>query len=144
MFELHPQLHADTYVIGKFSLSWVLLHKDANYPWVILVPEREDIREIHHLDNDDQMALMRESSHLSEVMVDIFAPKKLNLAALGNLVSQLHIHHVARFETDPAWPKPIWGQVEIKPYSDELLSQRMAQLRSALVGEGFNAKDICC
>lgn len=142
MFEIHPQLQTDTYIIGKFSLSWVLLHKDATYPWVILVPAREDMREIHHLDSDDQIALIRESSHLSEVMVDIFAPKKLNIGAIGNIVSQLHLHHVARYETDPAWPKPIWGLMPPRAYTEELLSHRLNQLRSALVGEGFTAKDV--
>ncbi|HEY6528415.1 MAG TPA: HIT domain-containing protein [Cellvibrionaceae bacterium] len=141
MFELHPQLKADTYVIGRFTLSWVLLHKDATYPWVLLVPARDDLREIHHLDSDDQLALLRESCHLSEVMVDIFAPKKLNVAAIGNIVSQLHLHHVARFESDPAWPKPIWGLLPPTPYSNELLVQRINQLRSALVGEGFVAEN---
>ncbi|MFO1368598.1 MAG: HIT domain-containing protein [Marinagarivorans sp.] len=140
MFELHPQLKADSYLIGKFSLSWVLLHKDATYPWVILVPARDDLREIHHLDSDDQIALMRESCHLSEVMVDLFAPKKLNVAAIGNIVSQLHLHHVARFEQDPAWPKPIWGLLPASAYTDELRVQRINQLRSALVGEGFVAQ----
>lgn len=140
MFELHPQLKADSYLIGKFSLSWVLLHKDATYPWVILVPARDDLREIHHLDSDDQIALMRESCHLSEVMVDLFAPKKLNVAAIGNIVSQLHLHHVARFEQDPAWPKPIWGLLPASAYTDELRVQRINQLRSALVGEGFGAQ----
>lgn len=140
MFELHPQLKADSYLIGKFSLSWVLLHKDATYPWVILVPARDDLREIHHLDSDDQIALMRESCHLSEVMVDLFAPKKLNVAAIGNIVSQLHLHHVARFEQDPAWPKPIWGLLPVSAYNDELRVQRINQLRSALVGEGFVAQ----
>lgn len=141
MFELHPQLQADTYIIGKFALSWVLLHKDATYPWVILVPAQADLREIHHLDSSDQIAFIRESCHLSEVMVDIFAPKKLNVAAIGNLVSQLHIHHVARFESDPAWPKPIWGLLAPTPYSDALLKQRIQQLRNSLVGEGFVARD---
>lgn len=141
MFQLHPQLQADTYVVGKFDLSWVLLHQDANYPWCILVPEREDIREIHHLDTDDQIALLRESSHLAEVMADIFAPKKLNIAALGNIVPQLHLHHVARFEQDPAWPKPIWGAVAPVSYSPEVLTYRLGRLRSALVGEGFNSAE---
>ncbi len=141
MFELHPQLKADTYIIGTFSLSWVLLHKDATYPWVILVPAREDLREIHHLDRDEQIALMRESCHLSEVLVDLFAPKKLNIAAIGNMVSQLHLHHVARFEQDPAWPKPIWGLLPATPYMDDEYKRRINQLRSALVGEGFVARD---
>jgi diadenosine tetraphosphate (Ap4A) HIT family hydrolase len=143
MFELHAQLQADTYVIGKFALSWVLLHKDATYPWVILVPARNDLQEIYHLDSDDQVSLLRESCHLSEIMVDLFAPKKLNIAAIGNLVSQLHLHHVARFDTDPAWPKPIWGLLPATPYTDELRDLRINQLRCALQGKDFIVQDVC-
>jgi diadenosine tetraphosphate (Ap4A) HIT family hydrolase len=139
MFELHPQLRADTYVVGKFSLSWVLLHKDANYPWCILVPAQDDMREIHHLDSHDQLALIRESCHLSEVMADIFLPKKMNVAVIGNKVPQLHMHHVARFETDLAWPNPIWGYAPATAYTPEHLQDRLHRLRSALVGEGFTA-----
>ncbi len=139
MFELHPQLLADTLLLGKFDLSWVLLHRDANYPWCILVPAREDVREIHHLDTEDQYALIRESSHLAEVMTDLFAPKKMNLAALGNRVPQLHLHHVARFENDAAWPNPIWGAVPALDYQAADLAHRVAKLRGALVGEGFQA-----
>jgi len=98
MFELHPQLAENTVLLGQFKLSLVMLHKDANYPWCVLVPKRSGIREIHHLGESDQQQLIRESSHLSEVMTSMFAPITMNIAALGNIVPQLHVHHVARFE----------------------------------------------
>lgn len=140
MFELHEQLKKDTVEVGCFRLSMVLLHRDANYPWLILVPKRESVREIHHLANEDQQQLIRESSHLSEVMTSIFAPTTMNIAALGNIVPQLHVHHVARFESDPAWPGVIWGAVEAKAYEEDVLSTRLSRLHSSLVGEGFEAE----
>lgn len=139
MFELHDQLKKDTIAVGHFKLCLVLLHKDANYPWLILVPRRDKVREIHHLPDEDQLQLIRESSHLSEVMSSLFAPTTMNIAALGNMVPQLHVHHVARFEGDPAWPRAIWGFSEPVPYDDEVLSQRLNRLHSSLVGEDFEA-----
>lgn len=139
MFELHSQLRADTVAVGQFQLSLVLLHRDANFPWLILVPKREGIREIFHLDESDQVQLLRESSHLAEVMTSVYAPKKINIATLGNMVPQLHLHHVARFEDDPAWPRAIWGALPAKPYDPELLEKRVRRLRSSLVGEGFTS-----
>ncbi|RYZ83560.1 MAG: HIT domain-containing protein, partial [Moraxellaceae bacterium] len=111
MFQLHPRLAEDSIVIGKFDLSLLLLSKDANYPWCILVPQREDIFEIHHLGEDEQVQLIRESSRLAEVMTSLFDAHKMNVAALGNVVRQLHVHHVARFPDDAAWPSPVWGKV---------------------------------
>lgn len=140
MFELHERLKKDTIEVGCFNLSLVLLHKDANYPWVILVPKRESIREIHHLAQDDQIQLIKESSHLSEVMTSVFAPITMNIAALGNIVPQLHVHHIARFDDDPAWPGAIWGAVEEKAYTDSLLAERLNRLHGSLVGQGFEAE----
>lgn len=139
MFELHPQLRQDTIAVGQFKLSMLLLHKDANYPWLILVPKRENIREIHHLSAADQQQLIRESSHLSEVMTSIFAPTTMNVAALGNLVPQLHVHHVARYSKDAAWPKAIWGATEAVEYDPAELEKRLSRLHTSLVGEGFEA-----
>lgn len=139
MFELNPKLQADTIALGQFKLCLVLLHKDANYPWVVLVPKREKVREIHHLALDDQLQLIRESSHLSEIMTSIFDPYTMNIAALGNLVPQLHVHHVARFEDDAAWPKAIWGVTKPVPYRAQDVESRINRLRSSLVGEGFEA-----
>lgn len=137
MFELHPRLAADSVVIGRFDLSLLLLSKDANYPWCILVPQVQDAFEIHHLSEEEQLQLMRESCRLSEVMTSMFDAHKMNVAALGNVVRQLHIHHVVRFENDPAWPQPIWGKLPAKAYSADDWNERVKRLQNALVGEGF-------
>lgn len=142
MFELNSRLRQDTVVVGQFDLSMVLLHKDANYPWCILVPKRINLREMHHLAQVDRMALMNESCHLSEVMTDIFAPDTMNVAELGNIVPQLHIHHVARYKDDIAWPKAIWGAADAKPYEASVLTSRLERLRSSLSGEGFKASEV--
>lgn len=137
MFSLHPQLANDTVPLGRFPLSLVLLSRDANYPWCILVPRREAMREIHHLGEEDRIQLMKESCHLAEVMVDLFVPDKMNVAVLGNKVEQLHMHHVARFTSDPAWPGPMWGAVNARLYPTEELDKMVSRLRSALAGEDF-------
>ena len=137
MFELHNQLKEDTVTVGRFPLSLVLLHKDSQYPWLILVPQRPEITEIHHLDAEDRQQLMEESCRVAEVMVDLFAPRKMNVAALGNMVPQLHLHHIARFEKDPAWPQPIWGKVPPLPYTETALAERLQRLRHALAGSDF-------
>lgn len=138
MFELHPRLAQDSIVIGEFDLSLLLLSRDANYPWCILVPKREDIFEIHHLSEEEQLQLIRESCRLSEVMTSVFDADKMNVAALGNVVRQLHIHHIARFTDDPAWPQPIWGKLPSKEYSTDEFAERIKRLQNALVGEGFS------
>lgn len=140
-FELDPQLQNDTVVLGEFPLSLVLMSRDANYPWCILVPRRKGVYAAHHLAEEDRQQLMKESCHLAEVMADVFVPDRMNVAALGNVVPQLHVHHVARFKTDPAWPKPIWGVVEAKVFTEEELGERVARLRSALAGEDFQVPD---
>ncbi|WP_317929106.1 HIT domain-containing protein [Halioxenophilus sp. WMMB6] len=141
MFKLDAALVSDTVLIGHFPLSLVLLHKDANYPWCILVPQRASIKEIYQLDEEDQIQLLRESCTLSETMVSMFDPDKMNIAALGNMVPQLHIHHVARFKTDGAWPNPIWGTQPAQAYEGEALAKRVSQLRSALDGDDFTISD---
>lgn len=138
MFQLHPQLAADSIVIGRFDLSLLLLSKDANYPWCILVPQCEDVFEIHHLSEQDQLQLIRESCRLAEVMTSLFDAHKMNIAALGNMVRQLHVHHIARFENDAAWPSPIWGKVPAKNYDPEAFAERVKCLQNALVGDGFS------
>lgn len=140
MFELHPRLAEDSVVIGEFDLSLLLVSKDANYPWCILVPKREDVFEIHHLDEIDQLQLIRESCRLSEVMTSLFDAHKMNVAALGNVVRQLHVHHIARFVEDAAWPQPIWGKVPFKAYEPAAFSSLVKRLQNALVGEGFKVR----
>jgi len=131
MAELHPRLVQDCIEVGRFVLCRVLLMNDANYPWFILVPDRDDISEIHHLPESDQRLLWRESALFSAALEKAFNPDKLNIAALGNVVPQLHIHHVARYQDDPAWPAPVWGAVSAQPYSDEGVAAVVARLKQA-------------
>lgn len=136
-FELDPQLQSDTVILGEFPLSLVLMSRDANYPWCILVPRRKGVYAIHHLAEEDRQQLMRESCHLAEVMADLFVPDRMNVGALGNVVAQLHMHHVARFKNDPVWPRPVWGAVEPKAFAEDELKSRVSRLRSALAGDDF-------
>lgn len=142
MFQLHPQLATDSIVIGRFNLSLLLLSKDANYPWCILVPQVDDVFEIHHLAEEEQVQLIRESCRLAEVMTSLFDAHKMNVAALGNVVRQLHVHHIARFKGDAAWPQPIWGKLPAKPYGAGELEERAKRLQNALVGEGFSKVEL--
>ena len=116
MFELHPRLQAATQILGDLPLCRVLLAKDSQYPWLILVPRVPGLREIHHLLPEQQQQLMQESCAVATLMEEALGPDKINVAALGNLVPQLHLHHVARFSTDAAWPGPIWGAHPAIPY----------------------------
>ena len=111
VWSLHPQLDKDTIAIGDLPLSRLLLSKDANYPWLILVPRQTDAVEIIDLDHADRARLMTEIGQVSEALKDVTGCDKLNVAALGNQVPQLHIHIIARRKTDAAWPRPVWGAV---------------------------------
>lgn len=124
MFELHPRLQADTQILGDLPLCRVLLAKDSQYPWLILVPRVAGLREIHHLLPEQQQQLMQESCAVATLMEETLGPDKINVAALGNLVPQLHLHHVARFSTDAAWPGPIWGAHPAIPYQAQDLRQQ--------------------
>lgn len=128
-FELHPQLAADTVSVCVWPLCEVLLLTDANYPWLVLVPVRPDLRDFHELSPDDMVTAGREISRASEALVSLFAPDKINVAALGNMVPQLHIHVVARHTDDIAWPNPIWGVAPALPYTPDALDARLSDLR---------------
>lgn len=117
-FDLHPRLRADTFVLGDLPLSRLLLMDDTQYPWCILVPRRAAIHEIYELDDVDRTQLLAESCMLGEALMKAFHGDKLNVAALGNVVPQLHVHHIVRFEDDAAWPAPVWGRHSVKPYDD--------------------------
>lgn len=119
MFEIHPQLKNDCIVLGRFELCILQLMNDSNYPWFILVPQRENVKEIFQLDESDQQQLFREITLFSEQLSLLFKPEKINVAALGNVVPQLHVHVIARYKDDPAWPAPVWGKVPAKAYTDE-------------------------
>jgi diadenosine tetraphosphate (Ap4A) HIT family hydrolase len=132
MVLIHAQLQADCLVIGRFPLCHLLLLQDANYPWCILVPDRESISEIHQLTDADQQQLIRESSQLACVLEKAFSPDKLNIAALGNIVPQLHLHHIVRYRNDPAWPAPVWGRLAPRPYGKEQLAALLEKLGTEL------------
>ena len=131
---LHAQLAADTTVVGDFSLSRLLLSNDAQYPWCILVPRIAGAKELHRLDDADQLQVLRESVALARAMELVFKPHKMNVAALGNVVPQLHIHHIARYKTDAAWPAPVWGKHPAQAYEPAAAAARIEQLRQALPG----------
>jgi diadenosine tetraphosphate (Ap4A) HIT family hydrolase len=131
-FILHPRLAADTVPLGRLQLSLVLLMNDATYPWVVVVPGRPAVREIFQLDQTDRTTLIEEIATVSRALDDAFRPDKLNVAALGNLVSQLHVHVVARFRSDPAWPAPIWGKAPSRPYEQAELADVRERLTRRL------------
>ncbi len=141
-FQLDARLEMDCVNVGHFSLCTVLLMKDANYPWVILVPMRPDVTEIYELDPLDQEQLVWESSHVARAMKAHFQADKMNIAALGNVVPQLHIHHVARLVDDAAWPNPVWGSVPTLGYSKTSLWNRVEALQKAFVTSTFVPGDL--
>lgn len=125
MFKLNDRLDNDTIEICELSLCKVLLMNDANYPWLILVPMINDLTELHHIPTNRQADLLNDINQASEIMEKLFEPKSLNVAALGNVVTQLHIHVVARYESDATWPGPIWGKIPVKPYDNSKIENRI-------------------
>ncbi|MCF6217197.1 MAG: HIT domain-containing protein [Gammaproteobacteria bacterium] len=132
MFQLDPRLDNDCTVIGSFKLSLLLLMNDANYPWFILVPREADAREIYQLSDQQQQQLTCESCQLSKALAATFNSDKINIASLGNIVAQLHIHHVVRYRNDLSWPAPIWGRHKTLPYTAEEQRVVTQQLTHAL------------
>ncbi len=110
----------------------LLLMNDVHYPWFILVPRREEVSELFQLDEVDQQALWREATFLAETLKDTFAADKMNVATLGNVVSQLHMHVIVRRRDDAAWPAPVWGRLPAEPYSAEQVAAIKAKLRLVL------------
>ena len=135
MFKLHPKLEEDCFHIGDFPLCHLLMMNDRNYPWFILVPRIADISEIYQLSSTEQAQLTVESSLLSETLMAMFDGYKMNTAALGNVVSQLHVHHLVRYENDPAWPDPVWGKAAAVPHYIDEADQIKQALRSAFPAE---------
>jgi diadenosine tetraphosphate (Ap4A) HIT family hydrolase len=132
MFRLDPRLEQDTVPLGQLSLALVLLMCDARYPWLILVPAKPDLCELHDLDAADRTQLIEEVTQVSRVLERLFKPGKINIGALGNIVQQLHIHVIARRIGDSAWPGPVWGQGAAVPYSVEALAAIQERLTTAL------------
>lgn len=131
MFQLHPQLAADTVPVATWPLCEVLLINDANFPWLVLVPARDGLRDFDDLMPEDLPQATAEINKASKALKTLFSPDKINVAALGNMVPQLHIHVIARFAHDAAWPKPVWGVVPAEPYAPGALDARVAVLRDA-------------
>jgi diadenosine tetraphosphate (Ap4A) HIT family hydrolase len=131
-FKLDRQLEQDTVLVADWHLCHVRLMNDSRYPWVILIPKVEDVSEIHQLADEQQQLLLGESVRLSKALEQLFAPHKLNVAALGNMVRQLHIHHIVRFEDDASFPLPVWGVGDAVPYEAEALNETVNGLQIAL------------
>ncbi len=127
---LHPQLERDTLAVGDLPLCRVLIIRDANYPWLLLVPRRPEIVEILDLDEVEQAQLMVEITRVARALREITKCDKLNIAALGNVVPQLHVHIIARRRTDAAWPKPVWGAAEPLPFDPDALEDFRKAVRA--------------
>lgn len=134
MFQLDERLQQDCLAVGDLPLCRLLLMNDARYPWCILVPRREQVSEVFQLDVADQRQLWHEASRLAEILKDVFAGDKMNIATLGNQVAQLHVHVIVRKKTDNAWPAPVWGKQPPLPYSAEHQAQVIERLSAALAG----------
>lgn len=131
-FELHPRLAADTVPIADWPISRVLLMNDAHYPWLILVPRIEGLRDFHDVPSEDEAAFHDEINCAARALKEVTGAVKMNTAALGNMVPQLHVHVIARFESDPAWPDPVWGKLATVPYvegeAEALIERFMATI----------------
>jgi len=138
--DLHPRLAADCIRLGRFQLCHLLLMNDSSYPWFILVPDRDNVREIIDLDPADRRQLLDESCLLSGFLVQTFKGDKLNVAAIGNLVPQLHLHHVVRSTSDRSWPMPVWGRFPAVAYGASAVAEIRTRFASAALA-GFEAAD---
>ena len=131
-WHLHQTLADDTHPVANLPLCELRLMDDANYPWLILVPRIADAVELIDLDSAQRTQLTDEIDQVSRTLRTLLRPDKLNVAALGNVVPQLHVHVIARFRDDPAWPAPVWGRAAARPYSPEQLVERVNAIRNLL------------
>jgi diadenosine tetraphosphate (Ap4A) HIT family hydrolase len=131
-FTLDPRLVKDTVPITPLKICQVLLMQDCSYPWLILVPNIPGLRDLDELDTAQRNQVMAEVDLVSKTLKTLFAPDKINVANLGNIVEQLHIHIIARFKTDPAWPAPVWGKHPPVAYEAQALDALVEKLRTAL------------
>ena len=131
-WQLHPQLANDTVPVIELPLCEVRLMDDANHPWLVLVPRVAGITEIIDLDAAQRLQLSEEIDTSCRALRMLFKPDKLNVAALGNMVPQLHVHVIARYRSDIAWPRPVWGAANARPYAPEELVERVSALQAAL------------
>lgn len=131
-FTLDAQIERDTWKVADLPLCRVLLAKNAAWPWLLLVPMRENKVEVTDLTEHEQGELWREVDKVAKVMQQLMTPDKLNIAAIGNIVRQLHVHVVGRFQGDPAWPAPIWGSGFSAAYTPEQKDELVARLYELL------------
>jgi diadenosine tetraphosphate (Ap4A) HIT family hydrolase len=132
VWTLNPQLDRDTIALGDLPLSRVLVNNDSNYPWLILVPRKAGLTELIDLDEGEQARLMREIARAARALREVTGCHKLNVAALGNMVPQLHVHIIARFRNDAAWPNPVWGIAPAQGYEREALYNLVQPLRKKI------------
>lgn len=138
MFELDSRLAGDSTRLAESELNLLLLMNDQRYPWCILVPKRENLSEWFELSEPEQLQLLRESMLVSAALKNLFNADKINIGALGNIVRQLHVHHIARYIDDPAWPGPVWGHSPATPYNAELLQDTASVLKSSPLSTCFS------
>ena len=131
-FKLDPRLAAESFPLGRLKLCEARLFNDARFPWLILVPARAGLVEIIDLDQAGQQLLMQEVACAASALRTATRCHKLNVAALGNQVRQLHVHVIARFETDPAWPNPVWGRGARVPYESEAAAKFTERMQAAM------------
>ena len=136
MFVLDPRLQQDAWVLGNFALCQLLLSRDANYPWFILVPRRAEVSELFDLSLDDQHLFWQETTQLAEALKRSYGADKMNVATLGNVVSQMHMHVIVRQHDDVAWPAPVWGKCPAVAYTDAQVQAIRARVRNLHL-EGF-------
>ena len=132
-FQLHPQLEADTFAVCTLRLCQCLLMNDTRFPWLILVPALDGLRELHDVPAPDRTALFDDIEQVSRALGALAEPFKINVAALGNQVPQLHIHVIARQQDDDAWPNPVWGSGAAVPYTADAAADLTAKLRASLI-----------
>jgi diadenosine tetraphosphate (Ap4A) HIT family hydrolase len=132
IFQLHPRLAQDCIAIGRFELCRLLMMNDSQYPWFILVPERANLQEIYQLSKAERELLSEESSYLAENLATLYKADKMNIAAIGNRVPQLHIHHIVRYRTDKAWPAPVWGKFDAVPYTEGQIADNVERIKDRL------------
>jgi diadenosine tetraphosphate (Ap4A) HIT family hydrolase len=131
-FQLHPRLRQDCIEIGRFELCQLLMMNDSQYPWFILVPEKAGLREIYQLAKQERELLLEESSYLAENLATLYKADKMNIASIGNMVPQLHIHHIVRYQTDKAWPAPVWGKFDAIPYTPRQIADTLMRVKDQL------------
>jgi len=127
-FQLHELLDRDCVELIDLPVSKLLLMNDSQFPWFVLVPRIENVQDIYQLNWNEQQQFLNESSMLSEILMTLFKGDKMNVAALGNVCPQLHVHHIVRYKSDIAWPKPIWGLFEMQPYTSEEIERIKAKV----------------